>query len=1166
MRNVLTGRVDLLWAVKSASPELQDAMASLLGFERIIPVQEVEPELPPELPPLPLPEPQIEPKERKPVQISIAVPFWQADTFHAREPMEIVTVPVDDGSPEPIRLQPEPGLESAGLASPAALLSRLRRTTPLEDETGELDLDRIVDRLVRCELLHRLPRQRRRRWGPSLQIIVDRSVRLIPYWADQCEAVTALQRVYPHSHFQVALLGEGKTEPWICLPEEKAGPYRLPEAKTPILVLGDLGGLARDDGAAWRWWLERGQFFLENGNRPLALVPCHPDRCPHELAQIWTILPWERATGPETHALSPEETDRVIRRILALLSISQRVEPRMIRAVRRLLPESRSDAGIESLVWQDESLHGRSSDAAAFDLLSASVLRERFRHNEPALRRQVLERVGAMLRDTYEGLWYAAVLGLEDEVDPREYQRALRWSRWWRGRLAANPAFRDLAGDYPVWFRHVLRSMPARAFQGRAGATLQGIFTQVNEPDEPLPAAFDPMLLPGAGEPCTVVLAQAGNDLVARPHQPGVYPGSQLGLIRTRNRRIKVEQIDADEEELLVWPPWAVDYGTDQYGAYATLEVGGVRQKLRWIPPGRFLMGSPDDEWGRWPEEGPQHVQAIERGFWMFDTPCTQALWQAVMGENSSLFRGPDRPVDNISWEDAQNFLARIAEQVPGLRLSLPSEAQWEYTCRAGTTRARYAHDLSEIAWYRENSGGETHPVGEKQPNPWGLYDMLGNVYEWCADEFREYGSAEIDASDARVLRGGSWLDVAGEVRAASRGWIVPGRRHDDFGFRCAEFGSPGPGRRVERTASRSERRAEPSGDGEPASATGWLELAGRNEGRLAFPAVVPVRILSDLEELTIRTSTRPAWASEFGRDRYGLWAELKIAEGIFQRLRWIPPGWFLMGSPESEAGRYDDEGPQHEVTIERGFWMFATPCTQAVWEAVMESNPSEFRSPTRPVESVSWDDCQESVRRLNERLDGLELSLPSEAQWEYACRAGTTTASYGGNLEISGANNAPVLDEIAWYGGNCGVDSDLAEGYDTSGWVEKQYSFDRGGTRPVALKRPNDWGLYDMLGNVWEWCSDTYEPYGERDRGTDASAGRVLRGGSWGDLARDVRAASRCWVAPGSRIGNGGFRCAEFREGLQEGRARRAPSESERRAEPRADREVARPRANLGD
>ena len=143
-----------------------------------------------------------------------------------------------------------------------------------------------------------------------------------------------------------------------------------------------------------------------------------------------------------------------------------------------------------------------------------------------------------------------------------------------------------------------------------------------------------------------------------------------------------------------------------------------------------------------------------------------------------------------------------------------------------------------------------------------------------------------------------------------------------------------------------------------------------------------------------LRRGLPPAWAAEWGQDReHGSWCSICIGS-VTQRLRWIPPGRFLMGSPEDEEGRVADEGPRHEERIGTGFWLFDTPCTQALWETVMEANPSQFKGPDRPVECVSWDECHEFVRRLNDRFPGLELGLPSEAQWEYACRAGTATAA----------------------------------------------------------------------------------------------------------------------------------------------------------------------------
>ena len=229
-------------------------------------------------------------------------------------------------------------------------------------------------------------------------------------------------------------------------------------------------------------------------------------------------------------------------------------------------------------------------------------------------------------------------------------------------------------------------------------------------------------------------------------------------------------------------------------------------------------------------------------------------------------------------------------------------------------------------------------------------------------------------------------------------------------------------------------------------------------------------------------TGCPPRWASGWGQDRYGVFVEFTLQE-VIQRLRWIPPGRFWMGSPEEETrglakeewerAWFDAEHPRHSVTLTEGYWLFDTPCTQALWEAGMGENPSRFKSPTRPVEQVSWHDVQDFLTQINARLPGLDLVLPSEAQWEYACRAGTETAIYTGDLAILGVCNAPALDPIAWYGGNSGVDFDLKDGHDSSNWPGKQYPHTRAGTRPVGLKWVNPWGLYDMLGKVWEWTQD---------------------------------------------------------------------------------------------
>jgi formylglycine-generating enzyme required for sulfatase activity len=290
------------------------------------------------------------------------------------------------------------------------------------------------------------------------------------------------------------------------------------------------------------------------------------------------------------------------------------------------------------------------------------------------------------------------------------------------------------------------------------------------------------------------------------------------------------------------------------------------------------------------------------------------------------------------------------------------------------------------------------------------------------------------------------------------------------------------------------------------------------------------LRLRTDRQTLHLRQEPRPDWATAAGRDRYGLWAAFEV-KGVEHRMRWIPPGRFWMGSPREEEGRWEDEGPRHEVELTRGFWLGEVPCTQDLWEAVMGSNPSEFQSPDRPVEQVNWEDCQRFLETVQKQAPALDLRLPTEAEWEYACRGGTTTSTYAGELEILGERNGPLLDAIAWYGGNSGVDFDLEQGWNTSDWLEKQYPHTKAGTRRVGTKRANSWGLYDTLGNVWEWCQDFFGDYSsdlQRDPGGPSSGSRrVIRGGSWFDFAQRVRAAVRLWGAPSFRRDDLGFRLA---------------------------------------
>lgn len=251
-------------------------------------------------------------------------------------------------------------------------------------------------------------------------------------------------------------------------------------------------------------------------------------------------------------------------------------------------------------------------------------------------------------------------------------------------------------------------------------------------------------------------------------------------------------------------PNWAEAWGDDGYGLWAEFVVGAARQRMRWIEPGEFWMGAPDGDLQRHDDETPKHRVRISRGFWMADAACTQALWVALMGRNPSYFDDePLCPVEWVGWEDVQIFLSKLAAAGVTGQPSLPTEAEWEYACRSGTETAFHFGDQISPRWsnydgnYPYNNGAKgvnracTVPVKALPANAWGLFQMHGNVFEWCADGPRRYAvKLTVDpegprgARDSRVVRGGSWFYGAWYCRASSRMECEPGNRNDGLGFR----------------------------------------------------------------------------------------------------------------------------------------------------------------------------------------------------------------------------------------------------------------------------------------------------------------------------------------------------------------------------------------------
>ena len=548
-------------------------------------------------------------------------------------------------------------------------------------------------------------------------------------------------------------------------------------------------------------------------------------------------------------------------------------------------------------------------------------------------------------------------------------------------------------------------------------------------------------------------------------------------------------------------------------GERRTVAIGaGVSMDFVWCPAttsdewkkisggeDTFVMGSPVGEKRRNADEFLHHVR-LTRGFWMSETPVMQIQWENIMGVNSNKSpraKGAEKPVTNVAFEDALDFIRKVRDF--GCPVWLPTEAQWEYACRAGK-KGRFGTGevgfsvppekrpgvfcleselfffaVPVFGWlsglYRALcSAGRTEPIKQGPANAWGLYDMHGNCGEWCVDWYGPYSAAEvIDPSGPQT---GKWHVVRGmrktrfewRCRSATRWWLPEKLffckyRHPLVGLRLV----------INPTVFVHTPASEKNGE----AGKGHEIMGRRRDENVEFKAG------------TAQTITLPG--------------------GAKMEMIYCPPGEFSMGSPATEKERDNDE-TQHRVRQTRGFWLGKYPVTQLQWKSVMGDNPAHFKGENFPVEKVSWDDCQTFINNVNAAL-GCDARLPTEAEWEYACRAGTTTAYSWGN---------------ALNGDKANCDGCCPYGVKAKGpYLQK--------TSAVGRYAPNPWGFHDMHGNVWEWCDDWYGDYpasGVMDPTGPASGFyRVLRGGSWNYIARHSRSASRFGYKPCIRDDNVGFR-----------------------------------------
>ena len=443
--------------------------------------------------------------------------------------------------------------------------------------------------------------------------------------------------------------------------------------------------------------------------------------------------------------------------------------------------------------------------------------------------------------------------------------------------------------------------------------------------------------------------------------------------------------------------------------------VNGVEFEMVYVEGGNFKSNGLEYQLENY------HISATE---------VTQELWEAVMGTTVAMQRdkinpqmplagvGDNHPIYYLSQKEAKEFCERLS-RLTGRIYSLPIWQQWEYAAHGGNKSHGYkysgSNNVDDVAWINSES---THQVATKAPNELGIYDMSGNVYEWCDDD--------------RELRGGSWMCDASCAEIEQANWRDARSRDKIVGFRVVENHSD---------------------------------------------TLLKVKFV-DGDKVTITVN------------------------GVSFNMVKVSGGPFRMGSNDSEA--HDDEKPVHSVTLS-DYYIGETEVTQELWEAVMGSNPSHFNGSRKPVEEVSWNDCQEFIKKLNQ-LTGKTFRLPTEAEWEYAARGGNKSKGY----KYSGSN---TIGDVAWY--NVGSSNSIY------------------GTHQVGTKAPNELGIYDMSGNVWEWCADRDGDYSSSSQtnptGPTSGSSRVLRGGSWLYDAQHCRVAYRFSFYPSNRYSFFGFRLGLF-------------------------------------
>ncbi|WP_289021013.1 formylglycine-generating enzyme family protein [Desulfobacter postgatei] len=685
-------------------------------------------------------------------------------------------------------------------------------------QTRQLDTQKIIQSAVRQKPLEIIPWKKKRAWPLDMVLVLDFSKHLSPFFNDYRDLALNMDQWF-RNRLHIVACPDPKTNTfWYQGAMHKGFP--IVRENLHLIYAGDLGFLDKQ-GINAGFWHGFGRRMKQKHVRIDALVTAHPSDGIPEMANVFSLHYWDsgvirpggasgnRGAGPGMK--SRDQTEM----LLAALSLAVELTPALIRRVRNRLGFSVSteslacrhsalEGNVFRFQWRNPEIRAKYSKKARslnLDLDRIWSLIQSFESRMPMeLRIEQRQKAGKPL-DGYQAAFLRKLVFFQQNPDTTETEKNRVMA--WVGRVA------DRAGE-EAWVPEL--------------NTLFGIYNETVKPQK-VPGGVDLTQVPEwavkSRETGPVCLSVYQNRLETfSSGRPADHPGlihelsagskSQV-TFRTDETAVKQSmtldkafELPENTAEIVVetdigrttvammsCPEWASGIGRDRYGLFADVKVKGVGFMLRWILPGDFMMGSPEDEPDRWSSEGPLHRVVFETGFWLAETACTQELWQAVTGKNPSKFieEGVEYPVENVNWDDACEFIDELNRLVPGLDIRLPSEAEWEYACRAGTdTPFWFGHELTSdkanydgTQPYNKGPKGKyrkkTMPVKSFEQNPWGLYQMHGNIWEWCQDRWHDSydgapddGSVWEDGEDAlRVCRGGSWINDGSSLRSASR-------------------------------------------------------------------------------------------------------------------------------------------------------------------------------------------------------------------------------------------------------------------------------------------------------------------------------------------------------------------------------------------------------------